>query len=242
MSRLAVRSGVERVHVVVPAHDEEGLLPRCLASVHRALAALRASLPHLETRLTVVADRCRDATVALAAACPDTDVVELEAGCVGAARRAGVQRVAELAGRTPARGVWVANTDADSVVPEHWLLAQVHLASAGFDLVTGSVAPDARDLAPGLWRRWRERHHLGEGHPHVHGANLGFTLAAYQAAGGFPATPLHEDVLLVEAVRRAGFRSCATSATHVVTSARHRGRADGGFADYLAALAELPAS
>ncbi len=225
-------AGPEVLHVVVPAHDEESLLPACLASTGRALAAVRRAHPELVLRRTVVADTCRDATVALARSA-GADVVEVDARCVGLARQAGVDHAARLAADVAPQRVWLAHTDADTVVPEHWLLAQLELARQGVAMVVGSVVPsNDAPVPPG----WHERHDLGEGHPHVHGANLGLTLAAHRDAGGFPALPLHEDVLLVAAVKGAGFRWCATDTTRVTTSARRHGRAPGGFAAYLAAL------
>jgi len=68
------------------------------------------------------------------------------------------------------------------------------------------------------------------------GANLGFTLDAYRAAGGFPLLPTHEDVGLVTAMREAGVPSLATGAVPVVTSGRRTGRAPDGFARYLDGL------
>ncbi|MFC4785246.1 glycosyltransferase [Nocardioides sp. MAHUQ-72] len=225
----------DRVHVVVPAHDEEDLLPACLDSVAGAVAHLVRTHPHVRTSVTVVADRCSDAT-ALVAARAGTDVVETTAGCVGLARRTGVERAVALGAGAHQRRVWVANTDADTVVPEHWLTRQLDLAAEGFAMVVGAVRPDRQGLDARRWRAWHERHRLQEGHPHVHGANLGLSLDACLQVGGFPAVPLHEDALLVEAVRCAGFPWIATSTTAVTTSARRRGRLSGGFADYLDGL------
>src|SRR2546430_4653158 len=51
-----------RLVVLVPAHDEEQLIGRCVAS-------LRAqSYPAVHYRVVVIADNCRDATALLAAA------------------------------------------------------------------------------------------------------------------------------------------------------------------------------
>jgi glycosyltransferase involved in cell wall biosynthesis len=50
---------IRTVGVIVPAHDEEELLPSCLASPRRAARALRGT--H-QVRLVVVADACRDRT------------------------------------------------------------------------------------------------------------------------------------------------------------------------------------
>lgn len=238
MTGLALPHGPEVVHVVIPAHDEQQLLPACLTSLHRAAAAVRRLRPAVAVEVTVVADRCSDDTVRIASARPHTAVMEVSAGAVGTARRAGVARLADRTRAIDPARVWLASTDADSVVPEHWLVAQLMLAHFGFAMVVGSVRPAAADLAPSLLRAWHERHVLSEGHAHVHGANLGVRLDAYLRAGGFPPTAEHEDVQLVDAVKRAGYRWCATAATTVTTSGRVRSRTPGGFAGYLAALAE----
>ena len=59
-------------------------------------------------------------------------------------------------------------------------------------------------------------------------------LAAFEAAGGFPAVAEHEDVRLVEGLRASGVRIVASDRTQVLTSGRHVGRTPGGYAAYLA--------
>lgn len=222
---------VDVVHVVVPAHDEEELLGGCLASIATAVTALVTELPDVVVRTTVVLDRCTDGTAAVAATY-GVDTVVVDASSVGVARAAGVERVAALAGGHPAERVLVVSTDADCVVPELWLVDLWALVSAGYDLVVGAVHPDPADLPRGVVERWRERHRGPEAH--VHGANLAFTLAAYARSGGLAPVALHEDVLLVTAMRDAGCRW--TAATSVRTSGRTTGRVSGGFATYLAGL------
>ncbi|WP_369069500.1 glycosyltransferase [Kineococcus terrestris] len=238
---------VARVLVVVPARDEERRLPRCLAALERAVA-----LAGTPADVVVVADSCRDRTAAVAAAA-GARVVQVAAGSAGAARAAGVR--AALAGPTapPAPGthpgtdpgtdpatdpaaVWIACTDADSRVPPGWLRHQLLLAAAGADLVRGTVRlarPPARWLAA-------YRAGVGEdGHPHVHGANLGVRADRYLAAGGFPDLPVGEDVALVEAVAAAGGRVVATTGEPVLTSGRRSGRAPDGLSGDLRRLAAL---
>ena len=234
MTHLAERQEIDVVHVVIPAHDEDELLPHCLASVRRAGDQLAAVAPGILVRTTVVADRCRDRTVDVARA-HGSNVVEIDEACVGAARRTGVERAVACFTAQRSR-VWLAHTDADTVVPGGWLVTQLGFARLGYALVVGTVRPDPAQLSPRTFQSWRSRHQLEEGHPHIHGANLGISLTAYDQVGGFPAQPLNEDVRLVEAVRSAGLPWCATATTEVLTSARRTGRATGGFASYLAAL------
>ncbi|QIM21880.1 glycosyltransferase [Phycicoccus sp. HDW14] len=229
---------VAHVVVAVPARDEEELLGPCLDSVVAAVARLRSVRPDVGATVVVALDRCVDGS-ARAADRPGVESVAVDLGAVGPARRAAVEvglDRALAAGATTA-GTWLAGTDADCVVPEGWLLRQLALADDGADLVVGTVVPD--DLVdPRVLRAWRARHALHEGHRHVHGANLGVRADAYLAVGGFPPLPVHEDVALVEAVRATGRRWVATDRARVRTSARTTSRVDGGFASYLAALAD----
>jgi len=228
---MTAGGGSWRVRVVVPARDEEALLARCLTSVNRAAATLVSARPGDDVSVTVVLDSCIDASAAVAAGLPGVDTVVVDHGSVGAARAAGVAH-ATRADRSPDR-VWVANTDADCEVPEEWLLSHLEHADRGHEVVVGLVEPSDADLEPRLLAAWRSRHERRDGHGHVHGANLGFTLRAYRAAGGFPPVPAHEDVVLVERLRRSGVRWFCSGAASVLTSGRRNGRTPEGFAAYL---------
>lgn len=136
----------------------------------------------------------------------------------------------------PLDNTWLANTDADSRVPEDWLLRQLEFADAGWDVVLGSVEPDATGMDPELLRSWRLRHPLEERHGNVYGANLGVRASAYRHAGGFPPLRTSEDRALVEELRRKGFAVIATDSARVLTSGRTVARAPHGFGAYLRAL------
>lgn len=221
------------VGVVIPARDEEVLLPACLESVRVAREVLRAQHPTVRTEVFVVLDACHDDTAGVVAR-HGVRPVTSRSGNVGAARALGVETAAEWA--EDRGGLWIASTDADSVVPPHWLLTQVHLAAHGRDLVVGTVSPRPLDLSPEVLAAWHARHTLSDGHEHVHGANLGFSLEAYHHVGGFAPLPVHEDVELVEAMRRASLDWVATGAIDVSTSGRRAARAPLGFASYLEGL------
>ena len=135
------------------------------------------------------------------------------------------------AGRT-----WLANTDADSQVPENWLVRQLEFAEAGADAVLGSVEPDPAGMDPELRRRWLERHPFEEDHPHIYGANFGVRASAYLAAGGFPKLASHEDRTLVQSLRNRAFTVTATDSMRVLTSGRIHARAPHGFGAYLRTL------
>ncbi|PJI93521.1 glycosyltransferase [Luteimicrobium subarcticum] len=238
---------VDLVVVVVPVHDEEELLPRCLASLRRAVdhavpdrvratddAGPRDDIG-VAYQVVVALDACRDRSAAIASASGfDTAVVERRS--VGAARAAGYRHALEAAAvpsRQDPHRVWLAATDADSVVPPHWLTTQLDLARGGADVMIGTVRPDPADLTPAQREAWHARHVPGQANGHVHGANLGVRADLYLAAGGFQPLPEHEDVELVARLRRAGARTVATDACWVRTSGRSHGRTPGGYARYL---------
>lgn len=188
-------------------------------------------------------DRCTDASEQIARAC-GVEVLVSDAGSVGAARALGFAHAlgvaADLPHTSPASTslarTWLASSDADTVVPPHWLTTQFAAAHAGADVLVGTVEPDEH-LPAAERAAWLARHDLGEDHPHVHGANLGVRASAYVAVGGFAALGVHEDVDLVQRLRaHPGLVVRATDAHRVVTSSRLAARTEGGFATYLGRL------
>ncbi|AND17404.1 glycosyltransferase [Rathayibacter tritici] len=223
-------SRLEQVLVVVPARDEEARIGELIASVQASTTHLADGAPGIGVRLVVAADGCSDATVQRARSA-GADVLELSRCGVGAARSAGIAHA--LASVTaPAEQVWIANTDADTVVPRDWLAAHVEHARR-HDALLGTVRPDLADLSPAAYARWREVRAREESIGSIHGANLGVRASAYLAAGGFGQEPLHEDVLLVERLRASGARVGATDRGEVVTSGRRDNRVEGGYGRYL---------
>jgi glycosyltransferase involved in cell wall biosynthesis len=224
---------IRAVGVVVPAHDEEDLLPACLASVRRAARAVRGTPVHL----VVVDDASRDRTAQVARQC-GAAVVTIGAQSVGAARAAGVREVLRRTAHLDPADVWLATTDADTLVPARWLREQSRYANRGWGAVAGTIqVSDWSGRPAGVRSLFRRRYGGGNGtHPHVHGANLGFSAAAYLRAGGFPDVPTGEDHALVAALTEAGSRVLRTRALTVVTSGRREARAPHGFSGYLAGL------
>ncbi|GII99949.1 glycosyl transferase family 2 [Sediminihabitans luteus] len=224
------RPRVEAVAVVVPVHDEEELLPACLAALRASVDQARATRPWLDVVTVVVLDDCTDASAR--AVPPDVERVEITARTVGLARTAGTRHALGLLD-APAAQVWIASTDADSVVPPDWVTHHLDLADDGADVVVGGVRPDLAALSEGRARAWLRRYVPGVANGHVHGANLGVRADVHLAAGGYPPVPEHEDVALVEAARRLGARVVPTADAWVLTSARLVGRTPGGYARYL---------
>lgn len=220
-----MRGRIRALAIVVPARDEEALIGACLQSIGTAVARAQPLGPAITT--FIVLDSCRDRTRERIDAFPWAQAIEAEVGCVGSARAIGV---AAVRGWTPEAesNTWIACTDADSAVPATWLTQQCAFANAGMDVVVGTVEPREGDLSTDVLAAWIARHSLVEGHEHIHGANLGFTLAAYLAVGGFLAMPTHEDVHLVARLRAQGHPHVATDSTRVITSGgESRGRRVG---------------
>jgi glycosyltransferase involved in cell wall biosynthesis len=143
------------IAIIVPAHDAQDHIDACLESLVRA--ARHPALAHDDVQITVVLDRCSDRTGWLARSW-GAHTMDVQAGHTAAARKAG----ADAAVRAGAR--WIAFADADSVVAEDWLAAQVAQSS---DVVCNAVVDGALDTS----------------HPMFEAANFGLSAKAYQAAG-----------------------------------------------------------
>jgi glycosyltransferase involved in cell wall biosynthesis len=224
---------IEAAGVVVPAHDEETLLPECLRALQQA--ARSVAIP---VHVLVAADSCADGTVAVARAY-GAGVISIQARSVGAARAAGMTEVLRLTGAADPAAVWLATTDADTVVPPGWLRHQLAHARQGWDVVLGTVTvTDWSEHPPHVPAAFAARYESGgRPHSHVHGANLGIRASAYLAAGGFTPLRTAEDHALVSAAARAGCSVLRASDISVQTSARREARAPLGFSHLLGTLA-----
>jgi cellulose synthase/poly-beta-1,6-N-acetylglucosamine synthase-like glycosyltransferase len=231
------------IGVLIPARNEEELLPRCLRSVLRARAALP---PDVTCDIVTVVDSSTDRTYELASNLVSHGrgvVVETQAGVVGAARSLAADIALQRYDGPPVR-CWLANTDADCCVPEKWLLDQLALAQAGVGAVTGIVdVDDFREHDAGVAQRFRETYAIyPDGrHPHVHGANLGVRADAYLRAGGWRKLATAEDHDLWNRLKKAGCNCVSFARMSVMTSGRRVGRAPHGFAGALAAHNAVPA-
>lgn len=228
---------VRAIAVIVPAHNEADLLGPCLASIHRALD--HPAVRGIRSCVVVTLDSCTDGSdrIAERALRPTDALVAIEARNVGVARSVGVAHALRVLD-VDVDGVWIANTDADTVVPSHWLARQVSRART-VDAVAGVVrvadwssrSLEIRDAFDrGYQGTWLRRHR------HVHGANLGVRASAYASVGGFGDHRCSEDHALWNALRAHGHALRASRRVWVTTSARRIGRAPGGFADTLNAL------
>jgi glycosyltransferase involved in cell wall biosynthesis len=224
------------VAVLIPARNEEVLLARCLESVLRA-TDLRPSTN--EASIVLVSDCSTDRTAEIAYGVIGArgSILHTRAGTVGTARALAATYAIERA-IAPLSNLWLANTDADCVVPPTWLSDQLDLASSGIEAVAGIVAIDSfEEHGPEVPARFQASYsiHADGTHPHVHGANLGVRADRYLGVGGWANLKTAEDHDLWGRLRRNGVRLLSSAHLQVVTSGRRIGRAPSGFAGALAA-------
>jgi GT2 family glycosyltransferase len=214
------------IGIVIPVHNEEALLGRCLGSIIDAASARALAGEAVQT--VVVLDDCTDCSAAIAMSF-GVVTLALQARNVGMARAAGARHLLANGAR------WLAFTDADSRVSPGWLAAQLALQA---DAVCGSICIDDWSGHPQHVRDYfRQTYVDADGHQHVHGANLGVSAEAYVRAGGFAPLACSEDVALVERLIEVGAQVAWSAAPRVMTSARHASRARGGFGDTLSGWA-----
>ena len=121
------------VAVLIPARDEEKLLPKCLRSVLDAAAGLPSSVSF---DVVVVVDSSTDATQEIAERLLDRHgvVVTTNVAVVGSSRSLAAQTaLTRYSG--PLSKCWLANTDADCSVPRTWLIDQIAVAAQNVEAI-----------------------------------------------------------------------------------------------------------
>lgn len=232
------------ISVVIPARNEEELLPRCLRSV---IASFERLPPSVSYDLFVAVDSSTDRTVEFAQRvmfeCGFGIIVPVEVGVVGQARALATD-AALLRHTGHHQHWWLANTDADCEVPADWLTTQLCLADTGVEAVAGIVDVDNfGEHNSYVADRFRSTYLIRPdgSHPHVHGANLGVRADAYLRAGGWRDFESGEDHDLWQRLGNIGCNRLSTDRVRVLTSGRRVGRAPCGFASALAAHNESAA-
>lgn len=241
---------IGEIAVIVPARDEEDEIIGCIEAILASFARLEDCARRIRQRVIVVADACTDSTAeavaGLAAVHPSIEVLSTTFANVGRARNAAGDHVLSSTGRqvpsdraaTAPEEVWLAFTDADSRVPEHWISTHLEHAEADADCLVGTVAPRIGTGPADLLARWHDAHELRDDHPYVFGANLGLRGSLFTRIGGVPPLACGEDAAIVAAVLEAGGQVRRTDAGRVLTSARLTSRTTGGFSAYLQRLVE----
>jgi len=225
---------IAAVVVAIPARDEAANIARSLRSIDAAAATCAVPVA-----VVIAADTCHDETAGLALATPTSTItVRVAEGRwrgAGRARAAAVE--VAMTGADPAR-TWIANTDADCVVPSGWLQRQLRHAQSGAHAVAGIVTLDRAMTPAHLMAQFTATYKLsGRNHRHVHAANFGVRGDAYGHVGGWSThTVLGEDHDLWRRLVRAGLCVVQPTDVSVTTSSRTSGRIVGGFASALRRL------
>ena len=254
--------------VAIPAHDEEERIGAALAALAMQRDAAGAPLPAGSFSVLVLANNCRDATVAVARAFADVAPFPLHiVDCqlppaeahAGGARRAAMDRAADLLAVEDAQDGIIVTTDADSHAQPTFMAATLAAFVPGVDAVAGYIEAHAGEylaLGAGFLRRGRledrylarvaelyalldpRRHDPWPNHRVHSGAALAVRLSAYRAIGGLPMRPLGEDSALAEALEDAGRHIRHSLEAVVTTSCRFDSRAPGGAGDTMRARHE----
>jgi glycosyltransferase involved in cell wall biosynthesis len=224
------------IAVLIPARNEEELLPRCIDSVLEACLHLPAEVTF---DVVVAIDSSTDQSILIAKQMLRGYgvVVSTSAGAVGPTRALAAETALDRYSG-PLNRCWLANTDADCYVPITWLSDQLLLARAETKAIAGTVEVDSfSEHDPGVEERFRSAYliHADGSHPHIHGANLGARADAYLKAGGWGQLSTAEDHDLWGRLVRTTNAHLSVAAIRVLTSGRRAGRAPHGFADALAA-------
>jgi glycosyltransferase involved in cell wall biosynthesis len=222
------------IGIVVPAQNEEASIELCIQSIRRSCETAQLR----DYWIVIVADSCTDDTLPRAwrAVAGVGEVLECDAKSAGSARRLGVDAALTHFNAKDLRQIWLANTDADTLVSPDWITVQLKLADAGIAAVAGIVKLEEGGslAAQELYRATYLTRPDGT-HGHVHAANLALRADAYVDAGGWAHRALAEEHCLWGRLKRRGWPLSSPVSSVVVTSARLIGRARGGFADTLKA-------
>jgi glycosyltransferase involved in cell wall biosynthesis len=234
------------VGVVMPVHNEEELLGPALAALE--LACSEVTDRGIECSTAIVLDGCSDGSETIARrwsrsldrrkVLQQSLVLRCRPTGVGGARKLGAAALLRRWRARDPRSIWLATTDADSRVPQEWLMTQLVAHEAGADVWTGRVTvEDWSPYGEATALLWNDAYD-GEAVP-VHGASLGFNAQTYLNVGGFAALQTGEDRALYQAILDAGGRTHHDLELRVITSGRRQARAPLGFAHALSTFDEM---
>jgi glycosyltransferase involved in cell wall biosynthesis len=227
---------IHHIAVLIPARNEAELLPRCIESVIQCEEFLPR---HVTCDIIVAVDRSTDRTLHIARSMLRGFgvAVTTNAGVVGVARALAADVALNRYGGREEQ-CWLANTDADCVVPDTWLADQLRLANAGAYAVAGIVdVDDFSEHHLAVAQLFRDSYiiHPDGTHPHVHGANIGMRADVYRESGGWSPLATAEDHDLWHRLSASGYHGLSVADLRVLTSGRRTGRAPQGFAQALSA-------
>ena len=244
--------------VCVPARNEVACLPILLEALGQQ--DIEGIVP-VAIGLNNTTDGSMEAIEAAALRWPGRLSIRVEAvtfepalAHAGSARRHAMALGAEVVGGR--HDAVLISTDADSRPPPSWIRANLAALDEGADVVGGRLEIDQDDAwspemaaAQSLWDHyWSVVRLIEDGidpvawdlpprHGDHTGASLAMSVETWRAAGGVPAVPVGEDRALVAAAIAIGARLRHPASVWTRVSARTQGRADGGMATHMAAMA-----
>lgn len=252
-----------RAVVAVPVRDEAERIGDCLDALTDQRALNGVPLPRGTFGLILLANNCIDETVQiaqarLAGACIPYLLIDAQFPApranVGFARGVALELAARWLERAPRGDGVILTTDADSRVPRRWVAKSVSAIDAGCDAVAGRVELQ-RDEMMSLYPMLKSRGQLESAYerallrlqahidpiPHdpwpnhwtASGANYALSGDAYRIIGGLPMMASGEDRGLADTLERHDIAIRHDPDLVVTTSARLKGRAEGGVADAL---------
>lgn len=149
-----------KIGIVIPAHNEEQHLSACLQSIQQAIQ----HTGHEQVEILVVLDSCTDQSRSVVES-HQVNWIECNFACVGKARDLGIRQLID-------QGViWVACTDADTIVDSDWILCQ--MLHQPTDAICGVVTlDDLSHLSVQQQQKYLAHYQDSMDHQHIHGANL----------------------------------------------------------------------
>ncbi|USQ15413.1 glycosyltransferase family 2 protein (plasmid) [Legionella lytica] len=225
---------IKHICILIPAKNEEKLLPRCLYSIINATQLLPKSI---HTDIICCVDSSSDNTFKIAQNIigPQGIVLEISEGNVGFARRYATEEALNRY-QGSLEACWLANTDADCEVPKNWLANHILWANQGTHALAGIVKVDSysehESQVPELFQN-QYIIYEDDSHPHIHGANLGIRADVYLRTGGWKPLVTAEDHDLWNRMKTLSLNLKSHADCFVITSGRKQGRAPHGFAEKL---------
>lgn len=184
----------KRISVVVPARNEEELLPNCLSALRRQDAD--------EFEIVVVDSASTDRTKEVAQSF-GAKVIRLDEPGAARARQAGFEA---------AKGKIVVSTDADAICKSDWLQkTTAPFRSPEVAAVFGTIELDGTSIWMQLGRTlhpWFQAINMKMGHPLFCGPNFAVTKQAFTEVDGFSINGKYpdeaEDVLFAHKIKKTG--------------------------------------
>lgn len=242
-----------RVVITVPAHNEEKLIGRCIASIAGQRTIFGHDLDMQEFEILVLCHNCTDMTremsLQMLSTFPSLNLIVLETNRpevnnVGAVRRI-LMRIASS--RIGHNSGYIAMTDADSVAHPYWLANILGYIGSGYGLLCGKIEVDTKGISgygksvlalrkryDNLWILLQDAIVPDPSNPAPrHGNNSGPNMAVradvYDGVGGIDPLGFCEDIAFYDKIIYAGHKVRHCPMIIVTTSGRTEPRAPWGF-------------